>query len=336
MGSSQDQWNKENYDSLSIRVPKGTREKFREICAEKGVSMNNVVADAIERFIDDSTGFVPKADLNEYLASLFDDKPLSEIIQFDIYRDGVWKDRKWRLWPDLSLPIRTMRSRSDPLGPIIDGSPHILHHKRIQIPIVSGEEALEHPLNILKRYRYMPKNYLLRAAVNGDHGFGDGWLQQIQSSDAKTIDAGGNPLSQEILAEAADHYSMHQMEKRYIHMDSVWLSSPDLYLDFMHQDRNPYYYIPNGIGIDPGLYSSHPWCELFGLPESTVLLTPVKNFTLMVGNPATLIADYNTADKCFKDVLMLELDVAAYVELPEVCVIIENIQVPERPRLLAE
>ena len=338
MGSSQDQWNKENYDSLSIRVPKGTREVFRQRCAERGVSMNNIVAEAIERFISDTSGMLPKKDFDEYLDSLFeDDTVLNAIIKYERYQDDSWKDNQWRVWPDLSAPIRQLRPTYAPIeGPIFDISPRVIDHTCILLPIASGEEALEHPLNILKRYRYMPKSYLLRAAVNGEHGLGNGWLQQIQSSDAKTIDAGGKPLSQEILAEAADHYSRHQAEKRYIHMDSVWLSAPALYLDFMHQGRNPYYYIPNGIGIDPGVYSGHPWCELFGLPESTVLLTPVKNFTLMVGNPATLIADYNTADKCFKDVLMLELDVAAYVELPDVCVLIENVQVPERPKNLAE
>lgn len=44
-------WNAKNYDRMSIVLPKGQKDLLKAACAEAGVSMNSVFADAASRFL---------------------------------------------------------------------------------------------------------------------------------------------------------------------------------------------------------------------------------------------------------------------------------------------
>jgi len=43
---------KEKTDSIQIRTPKGTKERWREAAEKQGVSLNQFIADAVEEKID--------------------------------------------------------------------------------------------------------------------------------------------------------------------------------------------------------------------------------------------------------------------------------------------
>jgi len=45
------QYNKDNYDNIRIYRPKGDREKIKAIAASKGVSMNELINDLIDKYI---------------------------------------------------------------------------------------------------------------------------------------------------------------------------------------------------------------------------------------------------------------------------------------------
>ena len=45
---------KEKTDSIQIRTPKGTKERWREAAEKQGVSLNQFIADAVEEKIDSS------------------------------------------------------------------------------------------------------------------------------------------------------------------------------------------------------------------------------------------------------------------------------------------
>lgn len=40
---------KNHYDNIVVRVPKGDREKYKELASQKGVSLNQLIVDFLER-----------------------------------------------------------------------------------------------------------------------------------------------------------------------------------------------------------------------------------------------------------------------------------------------
>lgn len=38
-----------NYDEIKIRVPKGTKDRYKDVASEKGVSLNQFIVDCIEK-----------------------------------------------------------------------------------------------------------------------------------------------------------------------------------------------------------------------------------------------------------------------------------------------
>lgn len=49
--ASKNKWNAKAYDRISAFLPKGMRDEFKAACAARGVSMNEVVREAVERFL---------------------------------------------------------------------------------------------------------------------------------------------------------------------------------------------------------------------------------------------------------------------------------------------
>lgn len=47
------QYAKDNYDRISVFVPKGTREKWKAIAAERGQSLNTLVVEAVNTYLKD-------------------------------------------------------------------------------------------------------------------------------------------------------------------------------------------------------------------------------------------------------------------------------------------
>ncbi len=45
-------YNAKAYDSISVRVPKDTKEVFAEICAANGHTMNGVIGEAVKAYIE--------------------------------------------------------------------------------------------------------------------------------------------------------------------------------------------------------------------------------------------------------------------------------------------
>ena len=44
-------YNAKAYDQIMVRLPKGMKEQFQELCAANGDSMNNVLAQAAKEYI---------------------------------------------------------------------------------------------------------------------------------------------------------------------------------------------------------------------------------------------------------------------------------------------
>lgn len=50
---AKNRWNAKAYDRVSVLLPKGMRDAFKAACLERGISMNAVIRDAVERFLDE-------------------------------------------------------------------------------------------------------------------------------------------------------------------------------------------------------------------------------------------------------------------------------------------
>lgn len=46
-------WNKKNYDTYMVSMPKGQKERLKTVCQQNGVSMNSVFVAAADRYLED-------------------------------------------------------------------------------------------------------------------------------------------------------------------------------------------------------------------------------------------------------------------------------------------
>lgn len=47
-----DRYNAKTYDSLLVRLPKGTKEVFQSFCQSNGDTMNGVIVKAVQQYIE--------------------------------------------------------------------------------------------------------------------------------------------------------------------------------------------------------------------------------------------------------------------------------------------
>ena len=48
-----DRYNAKAYDSLTVRVPKGMKDRLKEKCESKGISMNSIFLKAVKEFLEE-------------------------------------------------------------------------------------------------------------------------------------------------------------------------------------------------------------------------------------------------------------------------------------------
>nr|DAP12010.1 MAG TPA: hypothetical protein [Bacteriophage sp.] len=46
-----DRWNKKNYDSTVVRLPKGMKERLKAACEKDGISMNSIFVKAAKDYL---------------------------------------------------------------------------------------------------------------------------------------------------------------------------------------------------------------------------------------------------------------------------------------------
>ena len=51
---AKDKYNKKTYDQISIRVPKGERERFKEAADKRGLSLAQLIRKAVELYITEN------------------------------------------------------------------------------------------------------------------------------------------------------------------------------------------------------------------------------------------------------------------------------------------
>ena len=51
---AKDKYNKKTYDQISIRVPKGERERFKEAADKRGLSLAQLIRKAVELYISEN------------------------------------------------------------------------------------------------------------------------------------------------------------------------------------------------------------------------------------------------------------------------------------------
>lgn len=336
---SRKKWNKENYDTILVNIPKGKKEDFKEKCAKEGISMNSFFNNAIQDFLDRDQGFA--SIIGEVTPHVLPDVHIREL-QYD---PNIWLDKEWRMWPELSLARRTMRPASAPVTdntPVLDLSPIKLHPVRLTFYIQAFSET--DPQETIQTNSSRIAQLTWNACMNGYEDNSqkmDGWLSQIKHGGGTILNREGADISWNALEEAASNF--RKLNPRTDLKDSLWICDTSIALSgrcelakamtYPDQETAMKHFATDEERLNNP--SGFKWTDCVFLEEGSILLIDPRNLVLMTGNTDMHILKDAPGLPEGRHLIALSFELAALVESPQKCVLQTNFKRPDLSELLA-